>query len=212
MLLHAFPAIFVRSLREFPENCVYKHSGLNCFIEYLHRTLLLTANFLSYDIESAKILHLLDLHIKAMNFLFYNYVLTKHFRTNQLFHLLMYMINISLHVIFHIIPFISARSYIIPWANRISHELELKKVMICKISCNNLYISICSLYRLVVIMMAYKINGKAPSNIGSSSCVVRIKCTTGHYDGTYTAVFCMENATYFYVKDDSQQHYISFVS
>jgi hypothetical protein len=47
MLLHAFPTIFVSSLREFPETCVYKHGGLNCFIEYLHRKLL-TANFLSY--------------------------------------------------------------------------------------------------------------------------------------------------------------------
>jgi hypothetical protein len=42
----------VSSLREFPENCVYKHGGLNCFIEYLHRKLS-TANFLSCDIESA---------------------------------------------------------------------------------------------------------------------------------------------------------------
>jgi hypothetical protein len=53
MLLHAFPTIFVSSLREFPETCVYKHGGLNCFIEYLHKKLF-TANFLSYDIESAK--------------------------------------------------------------------------------------------------------------------------------------------------------------
>jgi hypothetical protein len=52
MLLHAFPSMFVSSLREFPENCVYNHCGLNCFIEYLHRKLL-TPNFLSYDIESA---------------------------------------------------------------------------------------------------------------------------------------------------------------
>ena len=41
--------MFVSSLREFPENCC----ELNCFIEYLHRKLL-TSNFLSYDIESAK--------------------------------------------------------------------------------------------------------------------------------------------------------------
>ena len=52
MLLHAFPSMFVSSLREFPENCVYKQGGPNCFIEYLHRKLL-TANFLSYDIEGA---------------------------------------------------------------------------------------------------------------------------------------------------------------
>jgi hypothetical protein len=45
--------MFVSSLREVSENCVYKHVVLNCFIEYLHRKLL-TANFLSYDIESAK--------------------------------------------------------------------------------------------------------------------------------------------------------------
>jgi hypothetical protein len=50
MLLHAFPSLFASSLREFPENCKYKHGGLNCFIEYLHRKLL-TAIFLSYDIE-----------------------------------------------------------------------------------------------------------------------------------------------------------------
>ena len=45
--------MFISSLREFPKNCVYKQGGLNYFIEYLHRKLL-TANFLSYDIESAK--------------------------------------------------------------------------------------------------------------------------------------------------------------
>ena len=52
-LLHAFPSMFVSSLCEFPENCAYKHDGLNCFIEYLRRKSL-TDNFLSYDIESAK--------------------------------------------------------------------------------------------------------------------------------------------------------------
>jgi hypothetical protein len=41
------------SHREFYENYFYNHCRLNCFIEYLHRKLL-TANFLSYDIESAK--------------------------------------------------------------------------------------------------------------------------------------------------------------
>ena len=46
MLFHAFPSMFVGSLCEFPENCAYKHDGLNCFIEYLHRKLL-TDNFLS---------------------------------------------------------------------------------------------------------------------------------------------------------------------
>ena len=53
MLLHAFPSMFVSSHHEFPENCVYKHAELSCFIEYLHRKLL-DANFLSYDIESAR--------------------------------------------------------------------------------------------------------------------------------------------------------------
>jgi hypothetical protein len=38
--------MFVSSLRELPENCVYKQGGLSLK--------LLTANFLSYDIESAK--------------------------------------------------------------------------------------------------------------------------------------------------------------
>ena len=53
MLLHAFSSMFVSSLREFPKNCVYKHGELNCFTQYLHR-ILLAANFLSYDIESAR--------------------------------------------------------------------------------------------------------------------------------------------------------------
>ena len=66
MLLHAFPSMFVRSLREFPENCAYKHDGLNCFIEHLHRNLL--------TIVSAKKVHLLDLHIKTINVLSYNNV------------------------------------------------------------------------------------------------------------------------------------------
>ena len=71
--------MFISSLREFPENCVYKRCGLNCFVEYLHRKLL-TVNFLFYDIESAKTkVHLLDLHVKRINFLFYNYV----FNTSQ---------------------------------------------------------------------------------------------------------------------------------
>jgi hypothetical protein len=38
--------MFVSSFRELPENCAYKQGGLNL--------ILLTANFLSYDIESAK--------------------------------------------------------------------------------------------------------------------------------------------------------------
>jgi hypothetical protein len=54
-----------------------KLGGLNCFIEYLHRKLL-TANFLSYDIEIVKFFyrkgHLLFLHIKTINVLFYNFV------------------------------------------------------------------------------------------------------------------------------------------
>jgi hypothetical protein len=42
MLLHAFPLMSISSLREFPENCVYRHGGFNCFIKYLHRKLLTT--------------------------------------------------------------------------------------------------------------------------------------------------------------------------
>ena len=48
MLLHAFPSLFVSSLREFPENCVYKHAQ-TVIIEYLHRKF----SHLN-DIESAK--------------------------------------------------------------------------------------------------------------------------------------------------------------
>jgi hypothetical protein len=72
MLLHVFPSMFVSSLREFPESCVYKHGGLNCFIEYLQRKLL-TTNFFSDDIESAK-KSAFYLHFKTIHFLFYNYI------------------------------------------------------------------------------------------------------------------------------------------
>jgi hypothetical protein len=34
----------VSSLREIPENCVYRQGGFNCLIKYLHRKLL-TTNF-----------------------------------------------------------------------------------------------------------------------------------------------------------------------
>jgi hypothetical protein len=51
MFLHVFPSMSVSSLREFPEKCIYRHGGFNCFIIYLHIKLL-TTNF-SYDIESA---------------------------------------------------------------------------------------------------------------------------------------------------------------
>jgi hypothetical protein len=44
MLLHAFPSMSVSSLREFPENCVYRQDGFNCFFKYLHRKWL-TTNF-----------------------------------------------------------------------------------------------------------------------------------------------------------------------
>ena len=92
MLLHAVPSMFVSSGNRCLQTCS------NCFIEYLHRKLL-TANFLSYDIESAKKNGELNLRIKSINFLFYNYVfnssqkMTKDFGTNQLFPLLKYMIN-----------------------------------------------------------------------------------------------------------------------
>ena len=42
MLLHAFPSMSVSSLREFLENCVYRHGGVHCFIKYMLRKLLAT--------------------------------------------------------------------------------------------------------------------------------------------------------------------------
>ena len=53
MVEHAFQSMFVSSLREFQENCAYKHGELNCFTEYLHRKFV-AVNFLSYDIERAR--------------------------------------------------------------------------------------------------------------------------------------------------------------
>jgi hypothetical protein len=73
MLLHAFPSMFVSSLREFSENCVYKHGGLNYFIEYLHRKFALLPIFSLLILKVLK-KSALDLHIKTMNFLFYNYM------------------------------------------------------------------------------------------------------------------------------------------
>jgi prenyltransferase beta subunit len=73
MLLLAFPSMSVSSLREFPENCVYRHGGFNCFIKYLHRKLL-TTNFSLMILKVLKNVHLLDLYIKTTIFLFYNYI------------------------------------------------------------------------------------------------------------------------------------------
>ena len=95
-------------------------------------------------------MHLLDLCIKTINFLFYYYV----FNSNQkwlnicvhvsyFLRRSTYMINISWLIIFHIIPFISQHSYIIPWVYRFSglyHDLGLIKGMIWKVSCNDLFI------------------------------------------------------------------------
>jgi len=52
MLLHAFPSIFVSSLREFPENCVYRHGRIQLFYEIFAQKII-NYKFLSYDIESA---------------------------------------------------------------------------------------------------------------------------------------------------------------
>jgi hypothetical protein len=93
----------VSSLREFLENCVYRHGRFNCFIKYLHRKLL-TTNFSLMILKVLKNMHLLDLYIKTIIFLFYNYIpvfnsskfkMFSHFGTNLLFPLLKYMINIS---------------------------------------------------------------------------------------------------------------------
>jgi hypothetical protein len=73
MLLHAFPSMSVSSLREFPENCVYRHDGFNCFIKYFH-VILLTTNFSFMILKVLKNVHLLDLYIKTIIFLFYNYI------------------------------------------------------------------------------------------------------------------------------------------
>ena len=96
MLLHAFLSMSVSSLREFLENCLYRHGGFNCFIKYLHRKLL-TTNFSLMILKVLKNMHLLDLYIKTIIFLFYNYIpvfnsskfkMFSHFGTNLLFPLL----------------------------------------------------------------------------------------------------------------------------
>jgi hypothetical protein len=54
--------------------------------------------------------------------------------------------------LFHIVPFISPRSYIIPWACWLSgwyHDLGLIKVMIWKMPCNNLYLTYIKKYRRI---------------------------------------------------------------
>jgi hypothetical protein len=73
MVLHAFPSMSVSSLHAFQENCVYRHGGFNCFMRYLHRKLL-TTNFSLMILKVLKNVHLLDLYIKTMIFLFYSYI------------------------------------------------------------------------------------------------------------------------------------------
>ena len=73
MLLHAFPSMSVSSLGAFRENCVYRHGGFNCFMKYLHRKLL-TTNFSFMILKVLKNVHLLDLYIKTIIFLFYKYI------------------------------------------------------------------------------------------------------------------------------------------
>jgi len=73
MLLHAFPSMSVSSLREFPKNCFHRHGGFNCFIKYLHRKLI-TNNFFLMISKVLKNVHLLDLYMKTIIFLFYNYI------------------------------------------------------------------------------------------------------------------------------------------
>jgi hypothetical protein len=80
MLFHASPSMSVSSLSEFPENCAYRHGGFNCFVKYLHR-ILLTTNFSLMILKVLKNVHLLDLYIKTILFLFYNYIHV--FNSNQ---------------------------------------------------------------------------------------------------------------------------------
>ena len=70
----------VSSFREFPENCVYKHGEFNCFFKYLRRKLL-TTNFSLMILKVLKNVHLLDLYIKTIMFLFYNCIHV--FNSNQ---------------------------------------------------------------------------------------------------------------------------------
>jgi len=53
MLLHAFPSMSVSSLREFPENCVYRHGGRIQLFYKIFAQKIINYQFLSYDIESA---------------------------------------------------------------------------------------------------------------------------------------------------------------
>ena len=50
----------------------YENGGFNCLMKYLHRKLL-TANFSFMILKVLKNVHLLDLYIKTIIFLFYNY-------------------------------------------------------------------------------------------------------------------------------------------
>ena len=78
------------------------HGFLSMFVILLHAILWISGKFMILKV------HLLDLHLKTINFLFYNYVFT----SSQKW--------LNILVIFHIIPFISLHSYIIPWAHRLT--------------------------------------------------------------------------------------------
>ena len=73
MLLHAFSSMFVSSPHEFPENCVYNHNGLNVLLNICTENYLLQIFSLMILklLKKKKKVHLLDLHIKTMIFLFY---------------------------------------------------------------------------------------------------------------------------------------------
>jgi hypothetical protein len=120
---------------------------LNCFIEYLHRKLL-TANFLSYDIESATkkciywicILKQLISCSIAMNLILVKKDSAYYWYKSVIFSVEIYVKHI-ITCYFSYQPSISPRSYIIPLAYRLSgwyHELVLIKGIIWKI--NNLYV------------------------------------------------------------------------
>ena len=124
------------------------HCGLNCFIEYLHRKWL-TVNITSYDIESAKKLYLMNLHIKTIHFLFISMYLIL-FKNDWTFWYKSVISSVEVYdkqiktCHFSYLTLYQSSFIYHSWAYRLSgwyHDLGLIKGMIWKMPCSNLYLS-----------------------------------------------------------------------
>ena len=116
--------------------------GFNCFMKYLHRKLL-TTNFSLMILKVLKNMHLLDLYIKTIIFLFYNYIYVSNSSQNDW--TFWYKSVISSVEVYENIITCHFSYHTLYQPSFIYHPLSLMvlgliKGMIWKLPCNNLYI------------------------------------------------------------------------